>query len=93
MTTVALNAPGRWLRPGDVDPQELRPTVTKLVGAEPTEWDPPPVVYSGPGSVFLNLGSMKRGRFYAVTLEGVELAAVKNQDDSVSFYAAPDSEP
>jgi hypothetical protein len=54
------------------------------------EWQPPPVVYGVDGSLFLNLDSMRVGRFYPVQLGGDDLVAVKEVDNSISLYAAKD---
>jgi hypothetical protein len=84
MSTLILNRPGTLLKPGKTHVESV-PTETTLVGPTTAQWEPEPVVYSA-DSVYLNLGSMRAGKPYAVTLGGVDLVAVKDQDDSLSFY-------
>lgn len=90
MTTLVANAPARRLHAGEKVSQDVTPTASvytfPLALEEATA---PPVAYSPDGSFFLNLGAMRVGKFYPVTFFGAELVAVKDKDDSVSFYAAP----
>jgi hypothetical protein len=85
MSTLVLNRPGNLLKPGQTT-VDSTPTETTPVGPTTARWEPEPVIHST-DSVFLNLGSMHVGKPYPVTLGGVALVAVKEPDDSVSFYA------
>jgi hypothetical protein len=89
MTTLVLPTNTIRLSPGKGEARNISPTEVKVISVEPTEWQPPAVVYSADGSFFLNLDSMGSGKFYPVTFEGKELVAVKGQDGAVSFYTEP----
>jgi hypothetical protein len=87
MINLALPALGRLSRNGS-ETTDARPTDSVVVGTSAAQWQPAPVVY-GPDSVFFNLASMRPGKPYPITFEGVELIAVKASDGSVRFYALP----
>lgn len=89
MTSFAINPPAPRLSSGEESIETLEPTHTRLSSTGTAEWESP-VTYSEPNSAYFNRQLMKVGRPYPVTLGGVELVAVKNSDDTISFYSIPD---
>ena len=90
MAVATRTTSEKWRKLGDTgDVEDHFPTVGQFGGTGEAAWEPAPVVYGTDQSIFLNLGSMRVGRFYPVVLGGEEMVAVKEVDDSVSFYTAP----
>jgi hypothetical protein len=91
LTTMTGNPSVAWLGVGRerIDGAEPTRTVVTSTSAAGLE---SPVIYGSAESAYFNRGLMRAGRPYPVTLGGVELVAVRNRDDSISFYSVPDAQ-
>src|SRR5438105_3973433 len=94
LTTIVVTREANLVRSGSPETEQTTPAWESIpagwisVSSHSAQWLTEPIVY-GPGSVFLNLGSMNQGRAYALKFGGAELVAVKGKDGSVTFYEIP----